>query len=242
MLHELKLFIGSSFGHWGTIFFGTLASVLLIAYPYIVTDIGHPEMSEHFPQWLVYVVVGWTLFWAFFLTWRTEHRSATSAADELKKLSSPQLNVSIDRFGVGSIHEIGGITLHLIASVSNTGAPSIADGFKIKILLANGRSYELDMWVNGNHPIHIQHEQITLADMIFEKVISHPINSGAKIRGYLFAMPKAQDRNILSRDVVLMAGNTIEITCVDVKGNIVKGIHTVDGSGTDIAPYVVGTR
>lgn len=184
------------------------------------------------------------LFWrcvfiAFIISaiwlWVNEHGQTLALREQLDQLTSAQLKLVVDELGVGTLALHGGepsTGVFVIANITNAGAPSIAEGWTLKVVLTNGDTSEAPTaYLDPNFPLTAQNPaagpswKISQSDALYAKTMSKPIERGMKIRGILVFkfdrysvedMKKAETRYVLG--------------CTDVNGKAVTAEFAFKGT------------
>ncbi len=169
---------------------------------------------------------------AFFVSWRTEYLKTT-----------PGLRLTIDV--ASTARELDGSVINfLTVSISNLGAPSVADQWMLEVV-DNGQSTKfLPQIIHQSEPMYVgdatgKHTaEYNQKDALYEKTISNPIPTGAKLTGFLIF-----NRGKIAQADADRKGILLRVSCKDVFGNSIHGdlITTGYGSIGDKLPYFPGT-
>src|SRR5260370_37343937 len=139
MLREVSLFLAAVFSHWQAYLTGGAPTAILV----VLREVFEVSLPRKFYVWLF---LGGFLPLAVFLAWDDEHTARTHADAELARLTTPIFTGKVDFVAFGRVevpqeysHDP---TVTVIASLTNTGASSIARYYKLVIVAADGRRIE----------------------------------------------------------------------------------------------------
>jgi len=184
-----------------------------------------------------------SLFWhcillAFILSmgillWQKSNQ-ITELQGQLDSLNKPQLSLTIDELGTGEMVEGNGSRnpgVFLIANLTNKGAPSIAEGWKLQITLLDGRSGEFlptymapDQTISGSKNVVGNDWKMSMADALYAKA-NKPIQRGDKVRGILiFNTPSFKVEDMRKQGV------KYTLRCTDVNGIKIQYDFTFTGT------------
>ncbi len=147
-----------------------------------------------------------------------------------QELTQPKLHLVIDEIAVGE-SDVGGKptgAVMIIANLSNDGAPSIADGWSLKVTLTDGRTLTRGTtYLDPSGILKSEHNSVggswklSQADALYVKAAAKPIQSGDKVRGVLvFTYDEFTSAEMK------MKGTKFNLSCVDVKNQPVEFEYT----------------
>ncbi len=92
------------------------------------------------PRWAFVIAAIACFFLASARVWTTEHRRAQSLKDEIDRQAYPKFSCETNQVSevVKEYISSGNSVLLLIVTLKNTGAPSVAGGYSMKVKLLNG--------------------------------------------------------------------------------------------------------
>jgi len=229
---EFKAFFDAIAADWVALMSG-IGSIVLLLLGLTV------YYKKPLPRWTIIAVGVICFVFAAVRIWTTEHRLRVATDAKFTELTVPQLHVSIDEMGVGNFTPtpIKGsdrrplpppfIGATLTASVTNTGAPSIAEAWTLVIELTDGQKTPvlLPEFVNpqGTYLSHGDLSggpdwQVSPSDALYLKAMSKPIERGMKVRGFLMFRVEHYTQAELTKK-----GTRFILSCVDVAGKQATG-------------------
>lgn len=159
---------------------------------------------------------------------------------QLDALASPSLHGGITAFIIGSdTSHVGSCVVTVLATISNTGAPSIATGFHLDLTLADGTAIAtlprlpprkmatLYGGVGDKQSIVLYKE-----DYLVSKAIDQPIARGGAAPGFLMAEVEDCDKGRVDS-----AGTKVQLRFYDVNGKEYVAEQTTRGSKSMPFPY-----
>src|SRR5260370_13674026 len=189
MLREVSLFLAAVFSHWQAYLTGGAPTAILV----VLREVFEVSLPRKFYVWLF---LGGFLPLAVFLAWDDEHTARTHADAELAGVSNLIFAGKVEFVAFGRVevpqeysHDP---TVTVIASLTNTGASSIARDYKLVIVAADGRGIEtwpLNPPSSGAVVLTLlpKQQQITLCrdDALDVRTHADPISNGGGRQGYL---------------------------------------------------------
>lgn len=225
---DLRGFILTLLNHWIAWMTGG-ASILFVALGFIKHKKFKFLKKPNVQRKIFWSMALFFFFIASVSVWTSEHQKVLSLSNKLSKLeveSSPNITGSIDRVLIGKERLAEKrLSVDITASLRNTGAPSIAEGFLLKVILMNGQIIPGESFYRyTGHEIQYGSgiiEKISDSDLLDRKA-SQPIPSGGMVRGRLFFFI---DTDV---DSISTPGTTFELTIYDIKGKqiIIKATPT----------------
>ena len=223
-----------------------MLAVLGFLWPWAITKLGHPEMSQQVaPPWIIEVLSIVVFLVAFFKAWRAEYRQRIGVQDELKRQTQPALVSEIIGMGFTDFDVTDGTKIlspYLVLidlAIVNHGAPSTAYDFRIYVVLPSGETHQLATWYTTDM-ILVQGKLMPPNTMIAHRVVDTSIQQGVRVVGHLMVIPRVQDAATLTRKVIQVPGSIFRVTCLDVKKNLITAEYVLpELSGSQI-PYTPG--
>ena len=228
MESSLGQFVGEVFNSWveklGIVF--TLLP-LIEKVPRIKSSLKNRPVLEVVGS-LLWVLALVCVFWGFYSAWLTHYNAEKDLQGKLSDLTTPQLKLQIDELAVGettkepTLINVPGV--FLIASLTNEGAPSVADNWSLEIVFLDGHS-------SGRLPAEYLDPKRTVSgrqsqtrqpwkmpnDPLYEKA-SKPIERGSRVRGTMVFIGQS-----LSLNKMKEPGTRYVLRCLDVHGKEVRG-------------------
>lgn len=143
------------------------------------------------PNTVFLAVAGGCVFFACYSAWSNEHLLRLSEEKHMSEISTPKLSGSIDQkvYGYDETHKA--VSAMLVVGIKNLGAPSIAQGFKLRITM-NGRpskEYPPTLITDGFRVSMINKGRKTTSifdhKMALEERTATPLSNGMLVRGWL---------------------------------------------------------
>jgi len=154
-------------------------------------DFGLPSLSN---LQIAYLAFLGFLFVASFDVWKTQYRAMEKSEEQLLRLTTPVFSGKLDFIGFAQIDDADPekIATFVIATVVNTGAPSIARDYELFVYTPDGKVIETRRFnAPANTKIAVtllpEKNQICLNpnDLLDIKTGSEPIINGGARQGYL---------------------------------------------------------
>jgi hypothetical protein len=173
--------------------------------------------------WYALIFVVFFVLGASFMVWKDqrrmwleEHKRAEALDKKLDSLSTPRLSGSIEQVIFGYDHEVKRTIALMMVSVKNLGAPSIAQGFHLSLVLPDKTHREyMPFFIPEGYKLTdtgppTERVLTFKRSMALEDRTSLPIQSGALVRGWVkFELTDVQEdvfgnskRRILFRDIL----------------------------------------
>jgi hypothetical protein len=166
-----------------------------------------------------------------------DNQICAKALAEEKDKSQPKLTLNIDQLAVGEWHagalprETGVL---VFASLTNDGAPSIAEGWRLEVALPDGRSVKLPSVYMSPHTTSSGRGWKMDNDPLYEKAMT-PIERGAKPRGTLLFLTTAFTYKEMKE-----VGTKYILNCIDIHGKGVQGELTWTEQMSTMPQYYPG--
>ncbi len=183
------------------------------------------------PRWVVLSVAAVCFFCAAARIWTTEHRTLVKTRDDLLALNSPQLVLTIDELGVGTLRlgQQSQSGIMVVANLVNRGAPSIAEDWVLSALLTDGRSASAGtMYVDPRGGLRGKGDlnwTVSGKDALYDKAANRAIQKGEKLRGVLAFRFKQ-----FTEEELKTTGTKYRLQCVDVNGKGLQAEFTFTGN------------
>jgi hypothetical protein len=151
-----------------------------------------------------------------------------------------RLSLSIDSIVVSdTVLDLPGASSLIVATITNTGEPTIADTWELTVKTPSGQIYKSSPELidrplivgdlKGHPPTVIQPNAA-----LYRKTAPNPLATGSKTQGILVFKMIGEP----SRTSVMAVGNIFTLFCKDVYGNQIKATFTVTGVKDDgLLPY-----
>lgn len=156
--------------------------------------------------------------------------------------SQPNLQLAIDEMAIGWTQDGASTALTVIASLRNLGTPSIAQGWRLQIILPDGDQMLLTpQMLDKTQDIKIHDDNgrltatIPMADALYDKAIEKPIEPGSLVRGVLVFIARH-----IPVPSVRQQGTKFTLICNDVANKQVTGSYVWRGSGPGVHSYYPG--
>ena len=127
--------------------------------------------------------------------------------------------------------KVSGVSALIIATVTNTGNPSIADTWHLTVKAPSGQTYEstpeiisLPVGAGGSgadDPKILIHP----SEALYRKTAPNPLATGSKTQGILIFKITGD----APKTSVMAVGNVFTLSCKDVYGNQIRATHTIKG-------------
>lgn len=231
-MRVLGSFLRAIYPHLDALIGGILATGLIYA-------AGWALKGSPMPLWLIYLGICLSLLAACFLAWNDQRNIAEESTKKVEEISKPRLSLTILGTNVGHLEDEKPPTSVVVtATVTNTGAQSIAKKFDASIRLPDGKVLP----AAGAHfeNLTLQNEdgsiqKHTLADTLSEKTIV-PIERNAEKTGPLLFLVDAPRKDIYRPGVEVL------LSCVDVFGTVVSASAEVYAGSEQQHRHYPGTR
>jgi hypothetical protein len=154
---------------------------------------------------------------AFFNAWRDKYHDALKTQAKIDELSKPELQGRVDAVGAAPSGAHGeNAVVAITASITNTGAPSIADITGVTITpKSGGQPIPGNFLPKGNITLQGSGQSalsLSPADHLPTKAFAQPIARGGGVGGYLMVVVHG-----ITKDQVL-GGSTVVLNFNDVNG------------------------
>ncbi|HVB86381.1 MAG TPA: hypothetical protein VNK23_06915 [Candidatus Dormibacteraeota bacterium] len=224
---HIVTFLSAVFGSWVAVV-GTILTIISFVekIPSVSKWLKEKPLLERWKP-LVWVIGACCIFGGFYSAWSQQYDKATQGQNQintlrhqLTALTVPDLHGTIDFAAFGSDvkhRRLCAMTVQL--TITNTGAPSIADSFRMFVTLKNGREIEVEPILApktfaelyegeaGKSPSMI----LTTKDYLPSKAISNPIPTGGAVSGFIQGYVVGATQNEVSA-----AGTVIRVAFQDV--------------------------
>jgi hypothetical protein len=144
--------------------------------------------NKPLPRGIVLLVAAACFFLASARIWTAEYRARIAAEKKLDDLTKPKLVGVIDQWFAGDSSEAGGFPVFVVVSIKNDGAPSIAQGFRMRI---KADAYDVTVGPTfipkGFRVRDKDHKLIADFDQAekWQDKAEIPVTQGVKLRGWL---------------------------------------------------------
>ena len=225
LLKSFPIFLSALIAYWWMLVPGIVLSLIEIART--VSDKADSLASDkkRIRQYIVPVsIIG--LFIASYLAWNNEYQELVKKQNELKKIPEPQLSLKIETLRL--FYKSNDQTaVAIVSSISNTGAPSIAESFFLVVKIVGGNMYRVrPTTFKEGITLRDKDGEIIYApspeDVLWDKTMPIPILTGAKVVGYLMFFFDV-DRGEMEQD-----GNKFILSCKDVYGTQISSTLIFD--------------
>lgn len=147
--------------------------------------------------------------------------------------TSPGLRLTLDEYGFATAMQpkptgFGkGMPAILIATVRNTGAPTIADNWELKIHIPTRKGVIstrlIDFNIPNRPPIRLEGDLISMRRLLYMET-EVPIATGAEKQGIIgFFVPGISER------ALMVKGTRMTLSCRDVAGNQISATAVLSG-------------
>jgi len=153
-------------------------------------------------------------------------KNSSKKQNDLKKIREPQLSLKIETLRL--FYKSNDQTaVAIVSSISNTGAPSIAESFFLVVKIVGGNMYRVrPTTFKEGITLRDKDGEIIYApspeDVLWDKTMPIPILTGAKVVGYLMFFFDV-DRGEMEQD-----GNKFILSCKDVYGTQISSTLIFD--------------
>jgi hypothetical protein len=210
-MRELLDFLLAVLSHWVSLMSGLVSVIIGL---WLRVRGGKDIRSDVF-----LLVALLCIFFACFLAWRGEHRSSLA----LMESELPKLSGSIDQVAILRLPE-GPTGIMMWVTVRNSGAPSIADNYRLEYHALSGLRIPLTLEAAPPAVIFDGKKIDTGKEAIYDKTAEQPIPRGGTRRGMAFSrtdLPLATFHDatkfvLTFRDI---SGKMISITSVGMARN-----------------------
>lgn len=224
---DLRGFFTAIFTDWVSLMSG-IASVTL-------TILGVVRKWDAFPRRALWVAALICFFFASTRVWTEEHRSRLTAEQHLQDLTIPILSGVINFVSVAPTANQADSIVTLVATLKNSGAPSVADDVSMRIRLKNNREIRLTMMGVQKGDIQLGSDQIGKSmvmlrpeDYLSAKAIAQPIAKGGAAQGWTWGLARGA-----TKAQVIEPGTTIILSFTDVTGKNCEISRVMTGVGFD---------
>jgi hypothetical protein len=242
---ELKGFLQAVFNGWVEIV-GIILTILPFVekIPRIKLWLQDKPFLERF-SWLLWLIGGACMFWGFYSAWKEEHHQAIRAEQKLEELTQPKLVGTMNQWVAGTTPELNGMQVFVELSIKNTGAPSIAQSFRMRIKAGDYDDTENATYIPDGYKLFTGDNKL-MAEFheseTWQKKSEIPITQGNKVGAWLrfvfkgitsdqFHNAKNRSREIYFKDV-----NEDKDYVVTDKTLDSGGINFYPGSGMPFKP------
>lgn len=212
------------------------ALVIGIGAGFILYRRGLAVFREHLGQPVLEMLAIAFLVWLPFFFWhlaRTPYLMQKDTEERAKKaeiaLSEKQgLKLEILQFGIADGPTENDSRIFMVASVTNQGAPSIADSWKLAVHIPGKPDIAITPdYLDPHKPIVLHHasgkiQKINAEDILYNTTMKEPIQTGMKRIGILGFTLQGVPR--LSAQQV---GAKFYLRCKDVRGNTIEAEHEI---------------
>lgn len=154
-----------------------------------------------------------------------------ASQSRIEQLSSVNLSVRIDQYGIGNSDQGGEAGLLMFLSVRNLGIETALEGWTLRIEAPNGIVYE-DQPTVLTGPFTAGSATFALGDHLVLKA-AKPLERGSITKGILLYMLSPQAATLVRPGAKLM------VSCTDVGGTIHTAEHVVTGTpGRDLLTFI----
>lgn len=201
LLSDFGAFVLAFLGHWQSYMTGGIVLAIVAVYERLTTK----TVSR---RTVGFGLVAFTVA-AFFTAWREQHEAAkaehaevTRLTSQLNAMSTPRLTAAIDF----TSHARGGprnkdLIVGVFATISNTGAASIAKEFRVIFLAADGKATNGEMVVLPRDKLTMgdsrgKNIELSSSNFLPRKAIANPIPTGGAVTGFILVLV----RNVTHED------------------------------------------
>jgi hypothetical protein len=215
LLNEIAKFILAALKHWQAYMTGGIIIAILSLY--------ERAKKRSIPLRLMISIATVFLMAAVFMAWRDQYHATIRAEEQLKTLTTPQFEGSIDMVAASPTTIKDDAIILITAHIKNLGAPSIAEFSDCMVIASSGKESD---GAFGPIPVQLgvtfQEPKLkdTKAAMIYPrednlliKGSDAPIPSGGAVSGWLYVIVHG-----ISAYEVLHPGTVISLTVKDVRG------------------------
>jgi len=172
---------------------------------------------------------------ATFMAWKDEYHRAENATRQLEALTTPRLGGSFTLKAVApDITNNQDSIISIVASIENTGAPSIAKNFSISVKTAR-KAVNVIIAPHMKGGMNLFDEtgergfRLEDADFLALKVGEHPIPNNGAAQGFLIGIAKN-----ITKDELLDGTGEVELGFDDIRG----GHYSIKGPFLPVTPII----
>ena len=214
----LGTYLSAVLQHWEFFAFG-VGGPLMVAYNHYCAK----KTGQSIPVWFIWSWIGICLFAATYFAWKAEREDLNGARSEIRDLSLPQMAMTLDQIVIANaVRDRKPITsIHLIASITNTGAQSICKDWKLTVKGPDVSIERLFIWVGMARFEYRNSGQIMVLDtdqQLFKKTYPTPVTRNGGATGFIYFDVPGHIKDRLADPRMVYT-----LSCRDIRGDSVVG-------------------